>query len=101
MFEAFTETQIWLLLAGAAAAGFSAGRMSSSAPPEAQERYKRMAQEAAAQDFARLSPAAQAEVDRLAAAGQTFDAVKLIRAALNVGLYEGKQVVDLRKRASS
>jgi ribosomal protein L7/L12 len=101
MFESFTDLQIWLVLAGAAAVGFCGGRLSASASPKAHERYERLAQEAAAADFARLSPAAQAEVDRLAAQGKIFDAVKLIRAALNVGLCESKQIVDLRKRTSS
>jgi ribosomal protein L7/L12 len=100
MFEDFSTLQIWLLIAGAAVIGFQAGRMSGSASPEARARYKHIAAEEAARDFARLPATAQAEIDRLTAAGKTVDAIKLIRAALNTGLYEAKQIVDQRKRRS-
>jgi len=101
MFEGLADFQVWLLLAAAAAVGFYAGRLSAGASPEAQTRYRRMAEEAATQDFTRLPPTAQTEVDRLAAAGKTIAAVKLVRAALGLDLYEAKQVVDQRKRKTS
>lgn len=96
MLEGLSGFQVLLLLIGAAAAGFYVGRMNLGQSHD-QARHKRLAQEAATQDFARLSPATQGEVDRFVAAGETIDAIKLIRAALNTGLYEAKQIVDLRK----
>jgi ribosomal protein L7/L12 len=97
MFESFSLS-LWALLAGIAAIGFYAGRLSAAATPQALARYRDLARTVAAQDFARLSPAAQAEVDHLVAAGKTIAAVKFVRAALNLGLYEAKLIIDQRKR---
>ena len=98
MLEGLSELQVALMLVGAAAVGFCAGRFGAGASPD-QAHYKRLSQEAAAQDFARLSPAAQGDVDRFVAEGRAIEAVKLVRAALNTGLYEAKQIVDLRRPA--
>jgi hypothetical protein len=101
MFEDLSSLHIWLLIVGAGMIGFCAGRLSRGASLEDWARYKRVREEEAARDFARLSAAAQAEVDRLIGARKTAEAIKLIRAALYVGLYEAKQIVDQRKRAGS
>ena len=100
MFDVLSDWQMWLLIIGVAIAAFLAGRSSANASPEAHER-KRLAQEEAARNFKRLSKATQARVDSLLAERKTIDAVKLIRAELNTGLYEAKQIVDLRKRSSA
>ena len=99
MFDGLSDMQMWLLILGVAVAAFVAGRRSASASPEALER-KRAAQEEAAKTFTRLSTTTRAEVDRLLAEGKTVEAIKLMRAELNTGLYEAKQVVDQRKRSA-
>jgi hypothetical protein len=94
--------QLWLLIAGiaiGAIGAFIAGRTSVSIPPEALARYERIAEEEAARYFTRLSDSTQAEVDRLLVARKTAHAIKLIRAELNVGLYDAKVIVDQRKRS--
>jgi ribosomal protein L7/L12 len=97
MFEHVSEAQIWILFAAAVAIAFYWGRASAGHPAEARARLMQLARAAAAEDFRRLPDDRQAEVDRLIAAGKIVAAVKLIRATLGVGLYEAKQVVDLRK----
>jgi hypothetical protein len=96
MFQDLSTMEIWLLIAWAAVIGFYAGRR-SAVPSEVRARAKLMAQEEAAQGFARLTPDSQAEVDRLLGEGRTVEAVKLIRAALSTDLYTAKQIVDQRK----
>ena len=100
MFDGLSVIQTWLFIVGVAVIAFIAGRRSASASPEALER-RRIAEEEAARNFARLSSATRAEVDRLLADRKTVDAIKLIRAELNTGLYEAKQIVDRRKRSAS
>jgi ribosomal protein L7/L12 len=97
MLESLSEAQVWLLFAAAIAAAFYLGRVTAGGPPQARARLHQLARVAAAEDFRRLPAERQAEVDRLVAAGKIIDAVKLIRATLDLGLYEAKQIVDLRK----
>ena len=94
MFDDLTATQIWISAAVAVAA-FILGRVSVGSPSE-RARSTLMAEEEASRTYARLSSSARAEVDRLLADGRMIEAVKLIRAELNTGLYEAKQAVDLR-----
>jgi regulator of protease activity HflC (stomatin/prohibitin superfamily) len=89
-----------LLLISVALAAFIAGRLSARQSPEALER-KRITEAEAARNFTRLSTTTRAEVDRLLAEGKTIEAIKLMRAELNTGLYEAKQIADQRKRAAS
>jgi len=98
MFEDFSSFQIWLLIAAAFAAGFYLGRSSSDASSSSRAQTKRLIREEAARGFGQLSTAQQAEVNRLAAAGEIIDAVKYVRMALNTGLYEAKQIIDERRR---
>jgi len=100
MFEGLSNTQIWLIMAGVAVVAFLAGRWGASTSSEAIER-RHIAEEQAARDFARLSGTTRTEVDRLVGAGKMIEAIKLIRAELNTGLYEAKQVADLRRRSRS
>lgn len=100
MFDGLTDMQMWLLIVGVAVAAFVVGRLSTSASPEALER-KRIAHEEAARNFKRLQKHTQAEVDALVADRKMVAAIKLIRAELNTGLFEAKQIVDLRKRSVS
>jgi len=100
MFEGLSDSQIWMLIAGVAVVAFMAGRRSAKVSPESFE-LRLKAEQEAAQNFSRLSGAMQREVDRLLADGKMIEAIKLIRAELNTGLYEAKQVVDQRKRSMS
>ena len=99
MLEGLSITEIWLLI-GVAVAAFIAGRLSARHSPEALER-RRLAEEEAARNFTRLSTTTRAEVDRLLTDGKTVEAIRLMRAELNTGLYEAKQIIDQRKRAAS
>ena len=89
-----------LLLISVALAAFIAGRLSARNSPEALE-SRRIAEEQAARNFTRLSTTTRTEVDRLLAEGKTVEAIKLMRAELNTGLYEAKQIADQRKRSAS
>ena len=97
MFDDLSVTEIWLLI-GVAVAAFIAGRFSARHSPEALER-RRIAEEEATRNFTRLSTTTRAEIDRLLADGKTVEAIRVIRAELNTGLYEAKQIVDQRKRS--
>jgi len=98
MLEELSALQIWLLVGGAVAVGFFAGRTSVGPDMEARERYRLVAKDAAVHNFELLTSAEQAEVDRLAANGKIVDAVKLVRGALRTGLEEAKEIVDGRRR---
>jgi ribosomal protein L7/L12 len=95
MFDDLSVTQIWLIAAVAVAA-FILGRMTAGSASE-RARSKLIAEQEASRNSARLSSVTGAEVDRLLADGKMIEAIKLIRAELNTGLYEAKQIVDLRK----
>jgi ribosomal protein L7/L12 len=101
LFDGFTAFQIWLIIAAVFAAGIYVGRISADASPASRAHLKRLAREEAARNFAGLSRDTQAEIDRLATQGKIIDAVKLVRKALNTGLYEAKQIVDQRRRPAA
>jgi ribosomal protein L7/L12 len=97
MFDGMTEREIWMLLLAAIAVAFYLGRVSAGGSAETRARDRRVTQETAAVDFARLPQDTQSEVDRLLSAGKTIEAVKVVRQTLSTGLYEAKQIIDARK----
>jgi ribosomal protein L7/L12 len=97
MFDGFTDFQIWLIIVGVFAAGIYIGRVTADASSGSRAHLKRLAREEAVRNFSELSRDTQAEIDRLTADGKIIDAVKLVRKALNTGLYEAKQIVDQRR----
>lgn len=101
MFEDLSSFQIWLIVAATFGTGFALGRSTADASSASRTHITRLIREEASRNFAQLSSDTQAEVDRLAAEGKIIDAVKLVRVALNTGLYEAKQIVDQRKRAAT
>ena len=48
--------------------------------------------------FAQMTPAAQAEVDRLIAARKYIEAIKFVRSETGAGLKQAKDLVDARKK---
>lgn len=96
----FEPYQLWLLMAAIAYVAYLFGRASARAGGDGESREARRMreQQEAEYAFSSLSPAKQADVDRLLTDGRLIQAVKLIRQESGLGLKEAKSVADHRRR---
>lgn len=96
----------WLIVAVIAFVAFLFGRASArggeggGGGESRQARRLRETEEATAA-LAALDLSKQADLDRLIADGRIIDAVKLLREATGMGLYESKLAVDERRKSVS
>lgn len=97
MLEGLSGQDVLGLLAATAALFFYFGRATAKASRGAQAKAQRFDQQSAADAFAGLPTTTQTQIDQLIAARKTIDAIKAVRTASGLGLYEAKQIVDLRK----
>lgn len=97
MLDGLTGEDVLGLLLATAAISFCLGRTTAKMRVGIMAETKRINRQSATDAFADFPQETQTEVDRLVAAGKTIDAVKAVRKASGLGLYEAKQIVDLRK----
>ncbi len=78
--------------------GFALGRITAAVTdPHRREaaRQRRMSSTVTAEDnVLRLAPETHAEIEQLLLSGQKIEAIRVCRAALNLGLKEAKDTVD-------
>jgi ribosomal protein L7/L12 len=92
MNELLSDMPGWGWIGAALVIGFIVGRMSAGGGSGETPEQRRQTTET---NLARLSPGARAGVDSALARRNKIEAVKIVRAELNTGLRDSKDVVDL------